>query len=110
MLNINERGFKWIHQIHSILTETDRPDIWLRQFNSVHVPLTTSKLIKQILLDQFNQNWNGLLQNASKGNNYALFKDNVNEAKYISILSCPTSRTMRKFRTGDHKLPIEVGR
>ena len=45
-----------------------------------------------------------------KEKNYALFKDNVNEAKYLSILSCPTSRTMMKFRTGNQKLPIEVGR
>ena len=47
---------------------------------------------------------------SSKGKKYALIKDNVNEANYLNILSCPASRTMLKFRTGNHKLPVEVGR
>ena len=84
--------------------------MWLSQSNSI--PLTAGRHIKRILVDQFHQMWNGLLQetDSSKSKNYALFKDNANAAKFLSILSGPSARTMKKFRSGNHKLPIEVGR
>ena len=63
-MNTNQCGFKWINYIQSILNETGNQDLWLRQFNSI--PLSTGKIVKQILLEQFFQNWNSLLQNSSK--------------------------------------------
>lgn len=108
MLNCNEQGFKWLNHIQSILNETGRQDIWLRQSDSI--PLFTGKIVKQILVDQFLQNWNSLLQNSSKGTNYALFKDNIQIEKYLSILNGPLVKSMLRFRTGNHKLPVEVGR
>ena len=106
--NDNEHGFKWIHHIRSILNESGRPDLWLKQFD--HIPFSSSKIIKQTLIDQFIQNWNGLLQNSSKGKNYALFKDNTSQEKYLTILNGNLAKIMLKFRTGNHKLPVEVGR
>ena len=103
MMNTNERGFKWINYIQSILNEAGKQDIWLRQFNSI--PLSTGKFVKQILLDQLFQNWNSLLQNSSKGKNYALYKDNVKQSKYLSILNGPLVKIMLKFRTGKSQAP-----
>ena len=110
MLHTTDHDFKWTNYIHSILNEIGRPDMWLSQSNSI--PLTAGRHIKRILVDQFHQSWNGLLQetDSSKSKNYALFKDNANAAKFLSILSGPSARTMIKFRSGNHKLPIEVGR
>ena len=83
--NDNEHGFKWINHIWSILNESGRPELWLKQFD--HISFFSSKIIKQTLIDQFLQNWNGLLKNSSKGKNYALFKDNTSQEKYLTILN-----------------------
>ena len=106
--NDNEHGLKWINHIQSILNESSRPDLWLKIF--VHIPFLSSKIIKQTLIEQFLQNWNGLLQNSSKGKNYALFKDNTSEEKYITILNGNLAKIMLRFRTGNRKPPVEVGR
>ena len=42
IVNTNEREFKWINYIQSILNETRNQDVWLRQFNSI--PFSTGKL------------------------------------------------------------------
>ena len=108
MLNSNEQGFKCLNYVQSILNEVGRQDIWVRQPDSV--PISTGKIVKQILLDQFFQNRNSLLQNSSKGKNYALFKDNIHAEKYLSVLNGTLVKTKLRFRTGNHKLPVEVGR
>ena len=85
---------------------------WKTRYVAFTIPLTAGRHIKRILVDQFHQSWNGLLQetDSSKSKNYALFKDNANAAKFLSILSGPSARTTIKFRSGNHKLSIEVGR
>ena len=106
--NDNEQGFRWINHIRSILNESGRPDLWLKQFDPI--PFSSSNMIKQTLIDQFLQNWNGLLQNSSKGKNCALFKDNTSSEKYLTILNGNLAKIMLRFRTENHKLPVEVGR
>ena len=106
--NDNEHGLKWINHIQSILNESSRQDLWLKIF--VHIPFSSSKIIKQTLIEQFLQNWNGLLQNSSKGKNYAIFKDNTSEENYITILNGYLAKIMLRFRTGNRKSPAEVGR
>ena len=108
--NADEQEFKWLNHIRSILNETGRHELWLRQFNSI--PFSSSKAIKQILIDQFIQSWNHSLTatDSSKGRNYSLFKDSIYQEKYLSILNITLAKIMLRFRSGNHKLPIEVGR
>lgn len=108
MRYFNEHDFKWINYIKAILNEAGRQDIWLGQSNSI--PSSTGKIVKQILRDQFFQNWNNQLQNSSKGINYSLFKDNVLFENYFKALNGSLAITMVRFRTGNHKLPVEIGR
>lgn len=108
ILHSNHVYSKWIYHIQSILNSIGRPDIWFRQ--SDQIPSTLGKLVKQILQDQHLQTWNSQLDTSSKARNYSLFKVDICCEKYISILSGSMLFTMLKFRTANHKLPVEVGR
>ena len=72
--------------------------------------LSTSKLIKQTLLDQYLQTWNAQLQDSSKGRSYSLFKQEIKLENYIFTLNGPLLFAMIRFRTANHKMPIETGR
>ena len=63
MLKSPDVNCKWINHIQHILDNSGRHDIWERQPTAVN--LSTSKIIKQNLHDQFLQNWNTQLQNSS---------------------------------------------
>ena len=108
MLKSEQINSKWIHCIRNILNNSGRYDAWLRQFTSVNLSL--GKAIKQNLLDQFLQSWNSQLHNSSKGRNYSLFKNDLKQEKYIINLDGSLLYTMVRFRTANHKLPIETGR
>lgn len=108
LLHSNYVNSKWILFIKSILNSTGRSDIWFRQPNQISFPL--GKLIKQNLQDQFLQTWNSQLDNSSKGRNYSLFKTDISCESYITVLNGHMLYTMLKFRTSNHKLPVEVGR
>ena len=104
----NDVTSKWIRFIKSILNSSGRSDIWFRQPNQISFPL--GKLINQNLQEQFLQTWNSQLDNSSKGRNYSLFKSDISCETYITVLNGHMLHTMLKFRTSNHKLPIEVGR
>ena len=108
MLKSDEINSKWISYIQTILDNTGRHDLWLH--HPARITLSTCKLIKQNLLDQFLQNWNSLLMDSSKGRNYNLFKSDNKCETYLSSLTGTSLHTMFKFRTANHKLPIETGR
>lgn len=101
-------NFKWLDSIQSILNDCGLNYIWLQQFT--HVPNNVAKTVKVRLLDQFLQTWNGDLQVSSKGTHYALFKDNLEPENYLTKLHGANLLNMLKFRTCNHKFPIEKGR
>lgn len=108
MLNSDNIEYKWINHVQTILNNSGRNDIWISQ--SETVPLYIGKHIKQNLCDQFLQTWSAQLQASSKGKNYSCYKNNINRETYISILNGSFLLAMFKFRTANHKLPVEVGR
>ena len=108
MMKSPEVDCKWINHIQRILDNSGRHDIWERQTTAVN--LSTSKLIKQTLLDQYLQTWNGQIQDSSKGRNYSLFKQEIKLENYIFTLNGPLLYAMIRFRTANHKMPIETGR
>ncbi len=72
MINDVTNEYKWPKNIHNILTETGRPDLWLNQFslNSKSIKFT----IKRTLIDQYIQSWNASMRNSNKGIEYNSFK------------------------------------
>ena len=63
--------------------------------------------IKQTLLDQFLQDWNSSVHNSPKAFNYRIFKTDFKFEEYFNILDEQNSLLLCKFRTTNHKLPIE---
>ena len=66
-------------------------------------------VIKLRLQDHFKQTW-WPESTSPKTINYRLFKDSLKFEDYFDILSNKDILTMVKFRTINHKLPIENGR
>ena len=67
MLNQSNIRFKWLSEIKSILDSVGLSNFWLQ---NVPVPLNLHKLVKQTLIDLYNQNWNTLVNSSYKGNIY----------------------------------------
>jgi hypothetical protein len=64
-------------------------------------------IIFRNLQDQFEQYCHSLLDNASKAIHYRLFKDYFGMEVYLDILDIVE---LCRFRTANHKIPIEIGR
>ena len=65
---------------------------------------------KRKLHDQYLQTWSSLVDQASSGKNYNLFKESLNMNKYFSFLSTKYCRILTFLRTRNHRLPIKTGR
>ena len=104
----NGHNLKWINFIKDILISVGR--IYLFYKTSVNNPRATKVRITQTLKDQNIQTWNSRLLESSKGRNYAMFKENIDTEKYLLVLTKRTYSPLLKFRTANHKLPVEKGR
>ena len=60
--------------------------------------------------DLYFQEWNEKANVSSKGKQYLLFKDNLNFEKYLINVSKFYYSKIIKYRTGNHRLPVETGR
>ncbi|MEW8548382.1 MAG: reverse transcriptase family protein, partial [Candidatus Thiodiazotropha sp.] len=100
--------FKWLNCIQTILNHCGMNYLWRQQF--YFLPKNTPNLVKSRLKDQYFQNWNSQLQLSSKGINYSLFKTDIEFENYIHVLYGKLFYNMFKFRSSNHKLPIEKGR
>ena len=65
---------------------------------------------KRKLHDQYLQTWSSLVDQASSGKNYRLFKESFKMNKYFSFLPAKYCRILTAFRTRNHRLTIETGR
>jgi hypothetical protein len=109
MLNQTNTNFKWVNKIQEILGSVGRPDLWLNQAH-INPGCYTSKLVKQILVDQFKQSWHEQLLQSNKGRSYLNFKEKHEFECYFKTLSRADHINLFKFRTANHSLPIETGR
>jgi hypothetical protein len=50
------------------------------------------------------------MENSPKGDNYKLFKHDLKFEDYLDVLDDKDKFLLVKFRTSNHRLPIEVGR
>jgi len=99
---------KWINKIKTILNSTGKTDVWINQ-PFLNTPIF-HKQVKQTLLDQNTQTWRAQLDNSSKGRYYKLFKPNPEFEQYLKTLKKCEYIPLFKFRTTNHRLPIETGR
>lgn len=99
---------KWLLYIQHIFETIGRPDIWQFQQNFHMVNL--SAFVKSQLIDQYLQGWQNKSNQSSKALTYFSFKSDYALEKYFISLPRKHYLNLFKFRTGNHKLPIEVGR
>ena len=60
--------------------------------------------------DQFIQKWSNNINISSKGHTYKIFKRIFGYEKYLDILPSKFRKILVKFRTSNHRLPIETSR
>ena len=98
--------YKWLASIENILNETGHGFMWLNQTS--HQCNTAA--IKQSLHDQAVQNIHTESKKSNKGTFYINMKNEWNNEFYIKSLDGQKVRMLTKFRTANHRFPIETGR
>ena len=99
---------KWLTHIQNIFVTVGRPDIWQFQQNFNMVSL--SSYIKSILIDQYLQEWQSKTTQSPESLTYLSIKSEYALEKHFLSLPRKHFLNLFKFRTGNHKLPVEVGR
>ena len=94
-----------LKHVHSILSDSGLNNIWLSQGRGIDCEWLKIKL-HNILKDQYIQKWNSNLYDSSKLSMYRTYKQLFGFENYL--LSRHTY--LLKFRTLNHRLPIEKGR
>ena len=110
MLKEHEKGsynFKWIRCINDILVAVGRPDLFKAE------PVNNPNSVKWIFLEhcQIYIFKNGMrMLTFHQKEKYLLFKDNLNFEKHLINVSKFYYSKIIKYRTGNHRLPVETGR
>ena len=99
---------KWTCHIKNILLGIGRAELWYYK-NALNTK-SLRYLVKQTLLDQFFQKWGSDLNNSSKGIQINSFKDTIKLENYFKIIPPNLYINMVRFRSRNHKMPIETGR
>ena len=73
-------------------------------------PNWLNKALKLRISDIFKQNWHSNVNNMSSCLNYRLFKNEHNFEKYLEILDPINRISFARFRCGNSKIPIVIGR
>ena len=105
--NVNSR---WIKFIHNILNDCGLNYVWQFQHFMKFDKNWLNTTVKNILNDQFKQAWNSDLENSPKAFSYRIFKTEHCFETYLDQLNERDRITLIRFRTTNHKLPIETGR
>ena len=106
--NITYNGLNWAYQIKCILDSIGLSYIWNDQFFLDTVPFT---LIKQRLIDTYQQTWYASINNSNRLETYARFKHKFCHEKYLDIVTENKYRkALTQFRLSSHDLAIERGR
>ena len=108
MLRVRDRNFMWLKYVKHILCNCGFNYIWESQTFINELWLKHS--IKQNLTDQYLQTWLSSVNDSPKALNYRIYKDNLVFENYLNILNDKDNLTLSKFRTTNHKLPVENGR
>lgn len=107
-MNKDTHNYKWLEYIKKILQEVGRNDLLIS--GMLLNPKTVKQSILQTLKDQYFKSWSQSLQLSNKGKLYYAFKNDISIENYLLNLSKHKYWPIIKFRTCNHKLPIETGR
>lgn len=91
-----------------LLISVGRLDLFYQ--STISNPNATKARLLQTLKDLNIQSWNWKLLESTKGRTYIIFKEDVSLENYLSALSRNIYLPLIKFRTTNHKLPVEKGR
>jgi hypothetical protein len=109
MLKMYENGVfdsPWLKCVNSTLDNAGLSHVWMCQGKNINKTWLKNTL-NSTLKDQFVQNWHTQLHETSKLYLYRLFKKEFCLEKYLLN---GRYKYLMKFRTINHKLPIEKGR
>jgi hypothetical protein len=98
----------WLDYIRSIIQSNEFQNVWLNQTNINKKWF--SQTFKPKIKGQYLQTWNDSVRISSSSITYRLIKIQPKLNQYFQVLSNHYSRILTKFRTRNHRLPIEVGR
>ena len=97
--------------VHNTLNELGYSNIWLGQLNNNTMSASCfKKMISNRLKDQYVQKWFAEINQNELFYNYRLYKEIFIFEEYIRILPENLAKTVIKFRTLNHRLPIQRGR
>ena len=105
MYNHSNFNSDWIGSIRNILIECGLPYIWTSQ-EVISINWFKS-FVKQKLKDLFINEWTSKVNEST---HYKLFKTTFKFETYFKKLPDKESKLLLKFRTRNHRLPVEVGR
>ena len=94
----------WFECIHRVLNICGFSNIWQQQENFIEKWIKNA--VAKRLKDQFIQTWSNGMFNSSKGKIYRTFKLDFGCEKYLEKIY----NYSLKFRTANHRLPVETGR
>jgi hypothetical protein len=100
-------GMNWAYQIKTILNNIGFTEFWINQqtLNNEY------PIIKQRILDIYNQTWYTKINNSPKLSTYCLFKHQLTTEKYLTCIQEKKFRiALTRFRISAHDLRIETGR
>ena len=99
----------WLMKIKSIICNSGNPFLWYQQNQCVPKKLWLNTILQQ-LKDQYLQEWNNEIWQNRKCVIYRIIKTQHGFEDYLVKLSFLQRRSLCKFRTGNHRLPIAESR
>ena len=98
----------WIQCLQNIFDSCGLSHIWINQtFHSIN---WLKSCIKEVLQNQFVQEWNCIINDSPKCINYRILKTNFELEYYLLNLPKDLRIFLTRLRTCNHRLPIETGR
>ncbi|MCG8047140.1 MAG: hypothetical protein N0E48_16170 [Candidatus Thiodiazotropha endolucinida] len=106
--NEQRAKIKWIEYIKKLLCSLGFSGIWYSQDFISNTWLVKASNLK--IRDTFLQKWNGILNVSSGSNFYKMFKTDLKQSDFLKLLPNAPCKIFMRFRTRNHKLPVETGR
>lgn len=107
--SLDETGkHTWATCVKDLLTRNGFGHVWLEQ--GVGDINSFLSLFKERAIDNYKQEWYGLMHDQSKLSLYCTYKSMLEPEKYLLYLTHKYIRALARFRSSCHKLEIEVGR